>query len=262
MSEKPLCAVARDEAGIVVVTMQDEAGSNALGAALVAELTARLAEIGADRQAKVCVLCGLPGVFCSGGDKKMLLDLAQGRTAAADIMVSRAVLEVPVPTIAAMEGHAVGGGLTLGLCCDLVLLARQSSYGCNFMNLGFTPGMGTIRLLELAVGPFVAAEMMYAGQFFRGSQLEGRSGVNYVLPREKVAWKARQLAQRIAEKPRHALELLKRALSTPKRQAFEEARTTESLMHEICFARPETAQLIEENYDEPLPASRPYRKME
>jgi polyketide biosynthesis enoyl-CoA hydratase PksI len=63
-----------------------------------------------------------------------------------------------------------------------------------------------------------------------------------------VLSKALSLAQRIAEKPRHALELLKRSLSLRKRALFEEARALEPTMHELCFARPETATLIEENY--------------
>jgi polyketide biosynthesis enoyl-CoA hydratase PksI len=187
-------------------------------------------------------------VFCGGGNREMLRDLAQGRVAASDLMLSRTVLDLPIPIIAAMEGHAVGGGLTLALCCDIVLMAREARYGCSFMNMGFTPGMGTTRLLQLAVGEYLAAEMMYGGQFFRGSHFAGRSAINYVLPRDQILPKALSLAQRIAEKPRPALELLKRSLSLRKRELFERARALEPSMHELCFSRPETAVLIEENY--------------
>jgi len=238
----------RDEHGIVVLRLQDDRDKNALSAPVVEQLTTELAAVGADELAKVCIVCGLDDVFCSGGHKDMLRELAAGRVAASDIMLSRAMLEVPIPTIGAMAGHAVGGGLVLGLCCDVVLMARESRYGCSFMNMGFTPGMGTTRLLSLAVGEYVAAEMMYGGQFFRGRHFERCGGINYVLPRSDVEPKATELAQRIAEKPRHALELLKRSLSLSKRTAFETARTTESLMHEISFAHPETAALIEEQY--------------
>jgi polyketide biosynthesis enoyl-CoA hydratase PksI len=154
---------------------------------------------------------------------------------------------VPIPTIAAMAGHAVGGGLIFGLACDLALLGRESRYGCSFMNMGFTPGMGTTQLLARSVGEHRAAEMMYGGQFFKGAELVG-SGVNYVLPRAEVLARALELAQRIAEKPRGSLVLLKRTLSLPKRLAFEQARTLESMMHEISFGQPETAALIEDNF--------------
>ena len=248
MSKSIPISRSRDEDGIVVLHLHDEAEQNALYASFVERLTGHLAAIGEDPQAKVLVLRGLQDVFCSGGHRDMLLDLAAGKVAATDIMLTRAILEVPLPTIAAMEGHAIGGGLILGLCCDLALMARESRYGCSFMNMGFTPGMGTTRLLQLAVGEYVAAEMMFGGQFFRGSQLAERSSVNYVLPKSQVLSRAMSIAGRIAEKPRGSLVLLKRSLSLKRRQLFEEARTTETMMHELSFAQPETAKLIEEEY--------------
>jgi polyketide biosynthesis enoyl-CoA hydratase PksI len=127
-------------------------------------------------------------------------------------------------------------------------MGRESRYGCNFMDMGFTPGMGTTGLLQLAVGEYVAAEMMFGCQYFKGSHFEGRGGINYVLPREKVLKKAMSVAQRMSDKPRFALALLKRSLSLGRRRAFEDARTVESMMHEICFAHPETSERIRENY--------------
>jgi polyketide biosynthesis enoyl-CoA hydratase PksI len=243
----PLIAGSRDADGVVVLHLCDAEGRNGLSESFVHELTAALAAVGEDAKARVCVLRGLDDVFCSGGRKEMLRELAAGRIAASDIMLTRAVLEVPIPTIAAMAGHAVGGGLIFGLACDLALLGRESRYGCSFMNMGFTPGMGTTQLLARSVGEHRAAEMMYGGQFFKGAELVG-SGVNYVLPRAEVLARALELAQRIAEKPRGSLVLLKRTLSLPKRLAFEQARTLESMMHEISFGQPETAALIEDNF--------------
>jgi polyketide biosynthesis enoyl-CoA hydratase PksI len=237
-----------DRDGVAVLHMQDAGERNALGPRFVPELQAGLERLARDHSARVCVLRGLDDVFCSGGHLDMLRDLARGNAAVTDIPLLRAVLEAPVPMIAAMAGHAVGGGLVLGLCCDVVVLARESRYGCPFVDLGFTPGAGTTRLLERAVGEFVAAEMMFGGELFRGARFQGCASVNYVLPREQVWPKALDLARRIADKPRPVLELLKRSLGLRKRLAFEEARTVESLMHEACFARPETAARIEQGW--------------
>jgi polyketide biosynthesis enoyl-CoA hydratase PksI len=135
----------------------------------------------------------------------------------------------------------------LGVASDIVLAARESRYGASFMNMGFTPGMGATALFARALGEHRAAEMMFTGRFFRGRELEP-SGINYVLPRAEVLPKAMDLAASIAEKPRHALTLLKRTLSLGKRLEFERARTVESFMHEICFARPETKELIAADY--------------
>jgi 4-carboxy-3-alkylbut-2-enoyl-[acp] decarboxylase len=237
-----------DDRGVATVTMGDAPGRNAMSEVFVHELTEALRALAACADARVAVLLGLPDVFSSGASRDVLEAILGGKLAPSDILLPRAVLDVPIPVIAAMEGHAVGGGLALGLCADVILIARESSYGCNFMNLGFTPGMGTTRLLEHVLSPAIAHEMMYTGQFFRGAHFEGRSGFNYILPRVEVRPKAMDLAARIAEKPRAAVEALKRALSMDKRQAFEATRTVEAMMHAITFAGPDVRRLIQDNH--------------
>ena len=235
--------------GVAELWMRDEAGNNAFSSDFVNELLARMDQLSREREAKVCVLRGLPEVFCAGGDQRVLLDLAEGNLAPYDLELTRTLLELPIPTIAAMEGHAVGGGLVFGLACDMVVMARESRYGSNFMDLGFTPGMGTTRLLQFAVGEYLAAEMMFGCQHFKGKHFEGRARVNYVVERTKVLARARKVAARLTDKPRFAIEMLKRQLALPRRLAFEQARTSESLMHQVCFADPETRDRIRENYD-------------
>jgi polyketide biosynthesis enoyl-CoA hydratase PksI len=194
------------------------------------------------------VLAGLPEVFSSGGSLGMLQALARGEVAPTDIVLGRALLDLPVPAIAAMEGHAIGGGLALGLAADLVIIARESRYGASFMNMGFTPGMGITRLLGHVVSPAIAAELLFAGEAKKGAWFEGRSGFNAILPRAEVLPHARSLAARIAEKPRLSLELLKRTLTLGRRQAFEETHTLESLMHRLSFAGPSVLSRIEEHH--------------
>ncbi|MGB1275793.1 MAG: enoyl-CoA hydratase-related protein, partial [Nannocystaceae bacterium] len=104
--------------------------------------------------------------------------------------------------------------------------------------------------LQRAVGEYLAAELMYGCQYMRGKQIGERGLINHVVAPERVEAKALSIARRIADKPRNALRLLKRSLSLPRKQAFEEARTVESMMHEICFAAPETRARIAENYRE------------
>jgi len=244
-----------DAEGLALLRMRDEAGKNAFSQPFVAALVAALTALGGRADVKVVVLAGLDGVFSAGGDRSVLLGLAEGRIAPYDLLLTRTLLELPQPSIAAIAGAAVGGGLVFGLACDLVFMARESRYGCNFMDLGFTPGMGTTRLLQAAVGPYVAAEMMLGAKYFRGADLAARGAqVNGVLPRAEVEAAALDVAARLCEKPRGALLLLKRALGLPRRLAFEEARTLESMMHEICFADPATQASIRENYHPTSPA--------
>jgi polyketide biosynthesis enoyl-CoA hydratase PksI len=224
------------EAGIASVTLTDPDSGNALSAAMVEALTRACDAHGRDPSVRVLVLLGGPEVFCSGAPPELLAELARGGgVAPTDIRLAKSLLDLPIPSIAAVEGHAVGGGLALALSADLVVLSRDARYGLPFMDLGFTPGMGTTRLLEHVLSPAVAHELLFTGEMRRGADFAG-SGVNHVLPRAQVRPKAVDMARRIADKPRRALELLKRTLSLPRRRLFEETYTLETLMHQISFA--------------------------
>lgn len=245
-----LVSLSTIEDGIALLALQDEAGKNAFSEPFIEALLARLADLAQDREIRVCLVRGTDEVFCAGASQETLAQLAGGAMAASDILLPKVVLDLPIPMVAAMEGHAVGGGLALGLCCDVVLMARESRYGASFMNMGFTPGMGSTRLLQYAVGEYIAAELLLGGQLLKGSHFDGRGAINYVLPKAKVWKQALRVARGIAEKPRFALETLKRYLSLPRRQTFEETRTVETLMHQLSFARPETAVRIREYYEQ------------
>lgn len=235
--------------GLAVLRMQDEVGRNAFSRDFVAAVVQALTELGRAPAVKAIVLCGLPTVFSAGGDREVLLGLCDGTIAPYDLLLTRTLLEVPVPTIAAMAGAAVGGGLIFGLACDLVFMASERRYGCNFMDLGFTPGMGATRLLQAGFGEYVAAEMLLGAQYFRGSQLAERGAlVNGIVAAAAVEARACEVGRRLAEKPRAALSMLKLHLGLPRRLAFEAARTSEAVMHAVCFADPATQATIHENY--------------
>jgi polyketide biosynthesis enoyl-CoA hydratase PksI len=227
--------VRHEEGGVVTITMADEATGNALGEEMVLGLRDVFESVIRDPAVKVLVLSGEGQMFSSGAPREMLARLARREVKPTEIWLPRVLLDCPVPVIAAMAGHAIGGGLALGLAADLVLLGRESRYGFTFMNMGFTPGMGTTRLAEHALSAAVAHELLYTGELRLGADIARSIGVHAVLPAADVPLRALDLAARIAEKPRTALELLKRALSLPRRRAFEEALTLESLMHEITL---------------------------
>ena len=111
-----LTSLTIDAEGVALLRMIDERGGNALGAAMVAELTWVLEAIGGDPRCRVLVLAGLDDLFCSGADGSVLQGLVCGHIAPTELLLPRVLLGVPVPTIAAMTGHAIGGGLALGLC--------------------------------------------------------------------------------------------------------------------------------------------------
>jgi polyketide biosynthesis enoyl-CoA hydratase PksI len=235
--------------GVAQIVLDDAATGHALGEAMGHALRDALAKVGADASVHAIVLAADGDTFSAGAPRDLLLKLTRGELHPGDILLPRLLLDCPVPVIAAMAGHAIGGGFALGLAADLVLLGQESRYGFTFMNLGFTPGMGTTALCEHTLSPAIAHELLYTGELRRGAEFT-RTGVNRVLPREQVLPVALDIAARIAAKPRQAVELLKRTLSLPRRQAFERSLTHESLMHQITFTAPGAARRIQDDYVE------------
>jgi polyketide biosynthesis enoyl-CoA hydratase PksI len=233
--------------GIARLALADPASANALGEAMIHALEAAFDTIDRDRDVRVVVMTGDGDTFSSGAPRELLLRLAAGELRPADILLPRLLLDCAVPVVAAMAGHATGGGFALGLAADIVLIGEDSRYGFTFMNLGFTPGMGTTSLCEHVLSTAIAHELLYTGELRRGSRFAG-TGINHVLPRHQVDAAALDVAARIAEKPRESIAALKRTLSLPRRRAFETSITNETFMHQITLAG--AARLIQDNYVE------------
>jgi len=224
-----------DADGIARVVMRDATGLNALAPRFTDALLGALERVNADPSATVVLLCGTPEWFCTGATREVLEALHDGRTLPTELGLARRVLELDIPVIAACAGAAMGGGLVLAAACDLVVLAADRRYGFNFMDLGITPGMGATALAEQAFGAAIAHELLYGGEFKVGYELARCVGVSAVAPSSVVELRAAGLAQRIADKPRKNLSMLKRTLTLGRRRRLEEALTIESLMHETSL---------------------------
>jgi enoyl-CoA hydratase len=109
------------------------------------------------------------------------------------------VREVPFPTIAAINGTAIGAGLCVALGCDMRIAAKDAKLGLNFVRLGIHPGMGATWTLPRLVGPALAAELLFTGQLLEGEEAARIGLVNRAVPADEVLPTALTLARRIAE---------------------------------------------------------------
>lgn len=234
VADPSLVRVRREAESIAWIEMVDHTNHNGFSPRFVAALLAAFEEVESDRSYKVALLSGTREVFSSGATRAMLDALSGGEVAPTELVLGRRLMGLRVPVIAAAEGHAIGGGFALLLAADLAVLAAESRYGANFMSLGITPGMGITRLLEETVGRSLAHELLYTGELRRGASFVG-TGFSAVVERAAVRDRALELAWSISEKPTKSVELLKRALSLPRRRGFEEASTLEAFMHERSF---------------------------
>lgn len=239
-----------DDYGIAWFRMKDKVNKNIFSEPFVKDFLNTMDEINnLETPPRVMVLCGLPDVFCAGADKETLIALTEGQIKVRDFVLSERLIDLECPVIAAVEGHAMGGGLALACCCDIVIAAKESRYGAVFMSMGFTPGMGITTLLSDLMGSFVANEMMFTAKRFKGSELERmNTNINRFVGKIRVMHVARDIARQIAEKNPETVRLLKYTLSARRKQLLIEARKQEDMMHRISFAYPETRKTIEAFY--------------
>lgn len=233
------------EPGIVQITMQDRVSKNTFSHTLVEGLIGAFASIRDQTRYKVVILTGYDSYFASGGTKEGLLFLSEGKGKFSDRDFYSLALNCQIPVIAAMQGHGVGGGFSLGMFADFPILSRESIYTTNFMKYGFTPGMGSTFVLPKKLGFSLAEEMMITAKTYRGEELQKRGIPFPVLPRAEVMEYALELARTIAEKPRVSLVTLKDHLVAPLREGLARAIDQELVMHEKTFHQPEVKERIE-----------------
>lgn len=233
---------------IAEITLTDKKSHNTFSAEFIRDLTAVFQNLPA--QTKVVILHGYDNYFCCGGTQTELLDLAEGKNTFNDHPFYRILLDCELPTIAAMQGHALGGGLVLGCYADIIILAEESLYSANFMKYGFTPGMGATYILPKKLGETLANEMMFSARNYHGEELGKRNGNIKVVKKENVIKEALILAKEIAEKPLPSLKLLKKQCAQSIKKALPLVIEQELAMHEISFRLPEVKENIKKLFFE------------
>jgi len=229
---------------IIQIKMQDKESKNTFSQALTDELIKAYQYIEKQQKYKAVILTGYDTYFASGGTQNQLMTLSEGNSKFTDFDLYSLSLNCPIPVIAAMQGHGIGGGFAMGLFADFVILSKESIYTTNFMKYGFTPGMGATYILPQKLGIVLAEEMLLTARNYRGEELKNRGIPFTVLPREEVMNHAYELAKSLAEKPRVSLIALKDHLVKEMRNELPKIIQQEVKMHEITFGQPEVRERI------------------
>lgn len=177
---------------------------NLVTVAMMEELDAALDALAADHGVRAVVVAGAgERAFCAGSDIKEFEGLA-GRVAQGKLLyekyVYRKLAELPVPTIAAIEGDALGGGLELALCCDLRVASERARLGMPEVRLGVLPGSGGTQRLPAVVGPARAKELILVGELIDATRAERIGLVNQVVAAGEARRAASGIAERIAKR--------------------------------------------------------------
>lgn len=185
---------------------------NALNLQLQREFADAAREADADDRVRVLLIHGSPKVFAAGADVKEMADWTAVEAADNSHELHAAfdaVAAVSKPTIAAITGYALGGGLELALCCDLRIAGDNAKVGFPEILLGIIPGAGGTQRLTKLVGPSRAKDLIYTGRYLGADEALSLGIVNRVVAPDDVIPAARQLAERLARGPREALKAAK-----------------------------------------------------
>ncbi|MFT3874129.1 MAG: enoyl-CoA hydratase/isomerase family protein [Nocardioides sp.] len=207
---------------IGVVTIDAPETRNALDRESAQELLDCLSEIGEDTSIRAAVIRGGGGTFCSGANRALLAEAAKNPydeevSIALETIYSSfvALCELPVPTIAALRGAAVGAGANLALAADVRIASDQARIVSGFLRIGLHPGGGHFTLLERLAGPQTTAAMTLLGQEVRGERLRELGLAWEVLPDEEVEDRAIALASLLSD-----ARLARDAVSTFRAQSW------------------------------------------
>lgn len=195
---------------VAVLALDDPDRRNALSVDLCDEMVAALDELEADDGVGALVVTGNGSAFCAGAD---LSQLGASRRDGLHRIYSGflRVAASPLPTIAAVNGAAVGAGMNLALACDVRLAAARARFDTRFIDLGIHPGGGHTWMLRRLVGPQAAMAMVVFGQVLDGAEAERVGLVWRCVADDALAQEALAMAARAASGPP---ELVRRVKAT------------------------------------------------
>ncbi|ACL02514.1 Enoyl-CoA hydratase/isomerase [Desulfatibacillum aliphaticivorans] len=175
-----------------------------------------------DIDVRVLIITGADPAFSAGGNvKEMAKKEGMFAGSPSKLMegyrknvqrIPMAIHGLEVPTIAAVNGPAIGAGCDLALMCDMRVASTKAKFGETFLNVGIIPGDGGAYFLPRAVGMAKACEITFTGDIIDGQSAMDMGMVNYVVEHDQLMEKARELADKIACKPPEALRMAKRLL--------------------------------------------------
>lgn len=238
----------RPAPGVARLVLDNPSQRNAMSDAMTDSWGRAIDELAADRDLRVVVVTGEGSAFCAGGNPAWI---AGEPDADVDYLRTRmlafyrswlAIRRLEVPTIAALNGPAVGAGLCIALACDLRYAAAGAKLSVPFVKLGMHPGMGATYLLPNVVGPTHARDLLLTGRAVEGEEALRIGLVNGVFAAEEFAERVQGIAERIAATAPIPSRYTKVALRDGGHENFDSAIQWEALAQPITLA---TADLQE-----------------
>jgi enoyl-CoA hydratase len=226
--------------GVVVVTIDRPDALNALNRETLAELRDRLRLLAADTTARVLVLTGAGDrAFAAGADIKEMTEMGvlEGHTwGSLGHECGRLLESMPKPTLAAVNGLALGGGCELALACDIRYASEQAKFGQPEINLAVIPGWGGTQRLARAVGPALAKDLILTGRTIDAAEALRIGLVSAVYPHGELLERVLETARSLVKKSPLALSAAKDAANRALQGDLSAGLSYEAILFAALFA--------------------------
>jgi enoyl-CoA hydratase len=239
----------RDGHLLTVTIDHPESELNAVDERLHDELRRLFSDLRSERDARAVVLTGAGRAFCAGGDfgwfpkLRSVAALDQLRDGARSMIWD--LLDVEVPIVCALGGHAMGLGASIALLCDVVVAAEGVRIGDPHVKVGLVAGDGGVVIWPLAVGPALAKEALLTGEALTAERALAVGLVNHVVPPEGLMAAARAIAERIAANPPLAVRYTKAAVNQQIKAAMTAGFETAAALELATFLSADHAEAID-----------------
>lgn len=198
--------------GVATLTLDNPDERNTLTAPMVAEIVAAMDALEADEAVGALVVTGTPPAFCAGANLGNLAE-ATGDSLGDIYEGFLRIARSPLPTIAAVNGAAVGAGMNLALGCDVRIAARRAKFDTRFLQLGIHPGGGHTWMLRRLAGPQTAMATVVFGEVLDGAEAERLGVAHRCVDDDALLEVAHEMAARAASAPRELVIETKRTIA-------------------------------------------------
>lgn len=242
------------DGAIVILTMNQPETRNALtGNTAVEEFVQACADIQTDRTVRAVIITGEGPVFSSGGNVKDMQRYFQQQLSPESIReeyrrgiqrIPKALYNLDVPVIAAVNGPAIGAGLDLTCMCDIRIASEKATFAESFVKVGIVPGDGGAWLLPRAVGMSKASEMAFTGEALSAQEALACGLVSRVVAPQALLDAALDLARKIAANPGGVLRMTKRLLREGERATLESLLEISASYQAIAHMEPDHHEAV------------------
>lgn len=249
--------------GIATITLNSPEKLNSLSWKMMREITRACDEIERGGRARVIVFTGAGRAFCAGADLEdlqktvSLKPVQREPNLKAWFKLVWRIKNVELPTIAAVNGAALGGGMALALACDIRIAADDARVGSVFVQRGASSAdMGMSWILPRIVGAGWAAELMFTGDIIDAAKGERIGLFNRVVPRDQLMQAAMELAGKLAAGPPLGLKFTKRALNRAVWEGLQGQLEYESATQTLTFLSEDFQEGVKSFYEKRKPVFR------